>query len=693
MKNILKTVSRFLLLGLTAGCGFFALQGNNQSYAPTYADDEPAAKQYSAEDFANEEQASSGELAVSIVESTTTSTSQSLNVSFKTITLEGFKTARSNYIVSITDPNYTGKASEPVPEGYERLDEESGLPILDGVVSYVLGASSATNQKVRLPSTLTRDGSFIINVKGITSHCVTPDGAEYHGANKWYNEAGTDLKITEIYIPSTIETVDSEAFVGVPEGVKFYYEGESIPEGFEPDWTDATDITFNTSISNTYRYANVASKVDDMSEPANFILGCKQSERRPGEEYNRPLVVEYDKIKADGTKEKVFQTLSLTNTVGNEYDSVGSISSKSASRTLPYKLEPGESIDDKSIIFHNLMKASDTTEIDTSTTYWAKPTIGYKEKLDLSKLLTFKASSNSTFAGFSIFSLTMDKNLTNTSEKYPEPHSLYLDVKSDIYEQNKLAIDKGTTRIRYSLNNLYLSSYRFVYESKGQLKEVLVPIKTVVYYQVLESDKNNKVSIIVENKKVAPDFSAEKVKTFELTNVTVQMDLFTTSNTGSTSILGKSAVTYKFAYITVRNDGKFNVFNWNIFLVFFLLGFMALYAAGAFGLYKFFKEKYKNDEFRRVNDKKYLKKAVLFGLGFTEIAAAILFIVMRVVGFANTIVGFNPTDPLLIAFAVAGLIIGGYFIVLLVKSIKTNNERRKAIRLRLNEDVVDDGTN
>lgn len=692
MKHIVKTMSRFLLLGLTAGCGFFALQGNTQAYSPAYAE-ESSEKQYSAADFENEEQASSGELAVSIVESTTTSTSQSINVSFKTITLEGFKTARGNYIVSITDPNYTGKASEPVPEGYTRIDEESGLPILDGVVSFVLGSSNATNQRVRLPSTLTRAGSFIINVKAITSHCVTPTGEEYNGSNKWYNEAGDALKITEIYIPSSIETAESEAFVGVPEGVKFFYEGESIPEGFEPDWTDATDITYNASISDTYKYANVASKVDDMSEPANFILGCKQSEKRPGEEYNRPLVIEYDKIKADGSREKIFQALPLTNTVGNEYDSVGLISSKSASRTIPYKLNPGESIDDHSIVLHNLMKSSDTTEIDTSVTYWAKPTIGYKEKLDLSKILTFKPAGNSTFGGFSIFSLTMDKNLSITSEKYPEPHSLYLDVKTDIYEQNKLAIEKGTTRIRYSLNNLYLSSYRFVYESGGQLKEVVVPIKTVVYYQVLESDKNNKVSIIVENKKVAPDFSAEKVRTFELTNLTVQMDLFTTSNTGSTSILGKSAITYKFAYVTVRNNEKINVFNWNLFLIFFVVGFMALYAAGAFGLYKYFKEKYKNDEFRRVNDKKYLKKAILFGLGFTEIAVAILFIIMRVTGFANTIVGFNPTDPLLIVFAIAGLIIGGYFIVLLVKSIKTSKERRKAIRLRLNEDVLDDGTN
>ena len=65
---------------------------------------------------------------------------------------------------------------------------------------------------------------------------------------------------------------------------------------------------------------------------------------------------------------------------------------------------------------------------------------------------------------------------------------------------------------------------------------------------------------------------------------------------------------------------------------------------------------------------------------------------MRAGGFANTIVAFNPTDPLLIIFAIAGLIIGGYFIVLAVKAVKAEQERRRAIRLKLNEDVDDDGT-
>ena len=690
MKHIRKTVSRFLLLGLVAGCGFFAFQQNNQTFAPTFAEESTPAKQYSAADFVDEEQASASELAISITESTTTETSQSLNFSFKSITLEGFKTARGNYIVSITDPNFTGNVNAPVPEDFENFDEETGLPILEGSVSFVIGGGQ--NKEVCLPSTMTREESFIIKVTTITSHCVTEKGDEYNNKNCWYDEYG-NLRITGIYIPDTIERVETNAFTGVPaEGVKIAYEGDSLPAGFESGWTDAATITLGEYKTKSQKNANVGGKVDDMSEPTNFILGSKQGGKNVGEQFDRPLVIQYDKI-SNGQKETIYEELPLTNTVGNPYDSVGKISSLSNSRLLSYKLGPGESIDDESIIFHNIMKSSDTSEINTSKTYWAKPNITYHEKLSLSKLLTFKASSNSTFAGFSVFSLTMDKNLSITSEKYPEPHSLYLDVKSDLYEQNKLQIDNGSTIIRYSLNNLYLSSYRFVYEGKGgELKEAIVPITSVVYYQILDKNSNNKVSIILENKKVAPDFSADKVRTFELMNVTVQMDLFTTSATGSTSVLGKSAISYKFAYITVRNDEKINVFNWNIFLIIFFIAFVALYAALAFVLYKVMKEKYKNDEFRRVNDKKYLKSAIMYGAGFTVIAAAIVFIMMRVVGFANTIVAFNPTDPILIIFSIAGMIIGGYFIVLLVKSIKVEKERRKAIRLKLNEDVEDDGT-
>ena len=703
MKHIKKTVSRFMLLGLIASCGFFAFQGINRGFSSVSAEgEEPTAsvgKTYTAADFADEEEAGNNELGVSIIESTTTETSQSLNFAFKSITSEGFRTARANYIITITDTNYTGSISAPVPEDYDNFMEVENsdgdlvtLPVLEGTVSFVLGGAT---KDVCLPSIMIRDGSFVIKVTSISQNCVTAAGDGYRGVlgnNSWYDEGG-NLKINGIYIPETIEHVPSNAFTGVPSDVVIAYEGASLSSAFASDWTDAATITYSTYKSKSQKEAYVGGKVDDMTKPANFILGCQESEKNVGEEYNRPLIIQYDKIK-DGNKETIYEELPLTNTVGNPYDSVGEMSSTSYSRLLSYKLGPGESIDDESIVFHNLMKASDKSEIDTSKTYWAKPVITYQEKLELSKLLTFKASSNSTFAGFSMFSLTMDKNLSITSEKYPEPHSLYLDVKSDLYEQNKLQIQKGTTIIRYSLNNLYLSKYHFVYEGRnGELKEVFVPITSVIYYQILEKDSGNKVSIILENKKVADDFSADKVRTFELMNITIQMDLFTTSSSGSTSVLGKSAITYKFAYITVRSDETLKVFNWNIFLVIFFIAYIALYSLIAFVLYKVLKEKFKNDEFRRINDKKYLKSAILTGLGTTVIAAAIVFIAMRVGGFANTIVAFNPTDPLLIVFSVAGMIIGGYFIVIIIKAVKAEKERRKAIRLKLNEDVEDDGTN
>ena len=705
MKNIRKTLSHLLLLGLTVGCGFFAFSQKLDGFTANYAEGEQQAESqkrvYTASDFAGEEEANSEELAASIVQSTTTDSSQSLNISFRSKTLVGFKTGRGNYIVTITDPNFTGEPSSPVPEGYDKYDEDSGLPILEGVVSFVIGGGQ--NKEVCLPSTLTQAETFVIKVTGIEANCVTANGEEYNGKNKWVDVTvveGKEIKnprITSIYIPNTIEHVAKNAFTGVPADVTIAYEDESLPEGvFEDGWTDAATITYGTYKTKSLKKANVGGTADDLVDelgrPISFVLGCQKDNKHTGEEYDRPLVIQYDKV-TNGQRETIYEALPLTNTVGNSYDSVGKISSLVYSRLLGYKLGPGESIDDESIIFHNIMKASNDSVIDTSKTYWIKPVIGYSEKQDLSHLVTFKSTGSSTFAGFSMFTLSMDKNLSITSDKYPEPHSLYLDVKQDLYEQNKLQIEKGNTVIRYSLYNLYLSSYHFIYEgSNGELKDITVPISTVISYQTLDHDKGNKVSILLENKKVAPDFSAEKVRTFELVNITIQMDLFATSASGSTSVLGKSAISYKFAYITVRNDVKETVFNYNIFLVIFFVAYIALFALGAFVLYKVLKEKYKNDEFRRVNDKKYVKKALLYGAGSTLIVAAIVFIAMRVGGFANTIVVFNPTDPLLIIFSIVGMIVGGYFIVQAIKAIKVGRERRKAIRLRLNEDVEDDGT-
>ena len=706
MKHNVKTVSRFLLLSLTLGCGFFALGQNNHGLTAAHAEGEVSPTQqrtYSAADFADEIPVDPEQLDVSLIQSTTTDTSQSLNFAFKSKTFQANIGSRYNdIIVCVTDPAYTGDNNAPVKEGFDNYDEETGLPIFDGSILYIL--KETRDREVYIPSTYVYSETFIISISSIGSNCVSADphyNGEY-GSSSWYAEDGVTLKYDAIHIPNTVKTISANAFTGVPAEVSITYEGASIPDGFVTGWTDATNITFNTYGRESYKNRPLGLPVtdvkDELGRPVNFCLGVKpDGVKYVGDAYDRPLVIEFDvvdKANPNGTPLRhIFEELPLTNTNGSAYDSVGRISNLSYSRLYGYKLASNEMIKVDSITFHNIMKFGEGVNINTSQRYSAKPA-KIAQTLDLSNIVTFKASSNSTFAGYSMFSLTMDKRLDLVSDKYPEPHSLYLDVKSDFYEQNRSKIEQGLTEIRYSLYNLYLSSYHFIYEgSGGQLKDVTVPISTAISYQTLDKDNGNVVSVILKDSEVAPDFSADKVRTFEIVNLTIQMDLLTTSDSGSKAMLAKSQASYKFAYLTVVNNEKISVFNWNIFLIIFLVAYIALFAGAAFALYKYKKEKYKNDEFKRVNDKKYLKSSVLYGLGFMVIAYAIIFIFMRAVGFANTIVAFNPSDPLLIAFAIAGMIIGGYFIVLAIKSIKTERERRKAIRLKLNEDVEDDGTN
>ena len=705
MNNFKKIVSHFLVLGILATAGGFSIASRSQTLRSANAESVQAPvrqKEYTAADFAGEVEADGEELGVSINQSNVTDTSQSLTFTFRSKTLVGFCTARRNYIVQIDDANFTGDVDNPASDDYEILDEETGLPIFNGFVSFVTGAAGA-NSDVYLPSTLTKEGGFIIKVTKVSANAVTADGAQYSGKNKWD-------KITNIYLPSTIETVEAGAFTGLgaitDKDIKIHVEASSLPAGYAADWTDARadqlDVSRNSYNKKVYKEANTSGKVDDLTDekgrPINFVLGCQQNSKLVGEQYDRPLVIQYDKVTMENgvekSRETIYEELPLTNTVGNPYDSCGPMSSLSYSRLLGYKLAKNETIDDNTIYFHNLMIADKYSTIDTSKTYYVKAAIGYGEKQHIENLLTYKASLNSKFMGYSMFGLSMDKNLSITSAKYPEPHSLYLDVKTEMYEQNKLRIESGQTKIRYNLYNLYNSSYHIQYiGGDGELKDIVVPIKTVVYNQELTQTKDNKVSILLKNSDIAPDFAPEKVKLFELQDITIQMDLLATSDSGSVSVLGKSSISYKFAYITVIDAESTSVFNWDLFLILFFVGYVIVYAIAAYVVYRVMKEKFKNDEFRRVNDKKFLKTSILGGLGLGEVLAALLFIIMRTTFFKNTIVVFNPTDPLLIGFSIVGMIIVGYFIVYVIKLVKTEKERRKIIRLKLNEDVEDDGTN
>ncbi len=737
MNHIKKMMSHLLVLGLLSGTALisgFSYTKSNQNQVNNHLTRRgPSISRISEGDFSDETDVADlrlpGEedtedrlLRVSINASNITETSECIDVTFRSRTSLGFKEVRQqNFLVTVNDPNFRGK-NDPAPEGYERMetvtieetDPETGetvekeieLPVFDGAICYI---TNGGKKDVYLPYKFTFDKNFIIEVKGLSAHCTTADGEEYDGANAWG-------KVKNIYIPKEYTTAEIGTFTGVPDDVKIYYEGEALPEGFAAGWVDKDsavvldpdsypvpeskeDIDWRTD-------QHTSGWVTDLVESPSFIIGCSNTTdpEHTAEDLNKPLTLQYDVKKKDGSVVTKFMELGLTNTIDSYYDACGDIRSSNYSRTINFRFENDEvEIIDSSFKFHNIMQVvKDSTLPDTSKRYYAIPEISYggkeHKKQPLSDLVTYKKGSNSVFAGYSLFSLTMDKNLSVTSEAYPEPHSAYLDIATNYYLQNESKIKSGVTKIRYTLYNLYNTKAHLVYKSKGELKDAFVPIKTDITLQILEKNKGNKVAVLFNNAFDAEgvklnDFSAEKVVSFELMDVTVRMDLVTTNEAGSVSNLGKTFVQFKFGYITVFENGKANPFNWNIFLIIFFVAYAGLFAAGAYVLYRIQKEKFKNDEFRRVNDKKFLKTAAIDGVGFGIILAAVLFIIMRAAGFRNTIAVFNPTDPLLIGFSIVGMIILGYFIVSLVKRVKAEQERRKIIRLKLDQDEVDDGTN
>ena len=694
-------------------------------------------KSWEAADFADEDAIDDELLRVTLTQSTTTDNSQLYNINFKAKSNIGFSTRTNNFIVQINDENFSGDIKNPIKEDvidtfdskYTIVDEngnEMEVPMFNAVVSFIYGPKkedegSLPNKKIYIPTHVIRqfgEKSFVMNVTAISEGAVSEKGSlDFDKNNTWtYKKSGKVLpRINEIFIPNTIHTIEANAFTGVPEDVIIHYEGLELPANCDENWTDAKPEQIEISEGNfkktsvktgelveADRDVNVSSVNEDIGDPESFIVGYKPNDLYPGEEYIKPLVVEYKSSINGGEAVTKYKQIDVASP-RNNYDGVGGIGSLTFARSVVLDLAEGEVVDDSSVIVHNIFgiiedDVNHTYTINPAEHYYAKPAKGYTEKTNLGYLVSVDQGSHSTFCGFTRYSFYLNKNLKYKSAAIPEEHSYYLDVKGKIYENNKISIDKGETYIRYSLYNLYKASYRFYYVSNGVLKKVDVPVTlpSGITYQTLDKTNSNLVSCLVKDSEItalAPDFATNKVVKFEVRDLTIQMDLF--KSAGTATIIGKSAIAFTFGSLIAFDYGTSPKapFNFNLLVGIFTAAFIAGYAALAVGLYFYLKNKYKNDEFRRVNKKKFIKSALIGGLGATILALAILFIIMRFTGFRNTIITFNPADPFVIIFAIAGIIAFGYFVVVMVKMIKAEKERRKHIRLRLDEDVQDDGTN
>ena len=297
---------------------------------------------------------------------------------------------------------------------------------------------------------------------------------------------------------------------------------------------------------------------------------------------------------------------------------------------------------------------------------------------DASKFLDVKYTGASTLGGFTSVSCSIEVN-----------RDVYKEVKKSMYRKNEEKINNGTVIIRTRFNSLTSGSFFLIkYESEGEIKSVNYPILGTNFLRI---NDDFEAKFIVENSLVAPDFSADKMVSFSLGAVTYSLDLCQASTLKT--IVG-SEVNYRFADIAVFAKDKVDMGLINNDTISIVLGsvYTVLFAGVAVGLYFYLKNKYKNDEFRRMNTKAFIKSSIIAFVSVGILIFALAFISYRFFIMNNSLVAYNPLDPYVIFFGVALIIVIGYYSKTFVTMYKNHKAKVKIEKLKLNEDEDDDGT-
>ena len=632
----------------------------------------------------------------------------------------------------VNDVNFTGDFANPYRTTYQTSNELSAY-VSDMDLSKV-GENFIIPEKVNFTSGLVLKNTMIAK-----------DAFTF---SKVDEENPYSLELRNIYIPASIETVESNAFKNVPEQVQIYVEGkDSKPITWADNWTNAkaSQIHWNATISGSKEsnINNTDTKVRLSNQATGYVIGYKYLEQKDyyycpydklnytedqlvdgkanGHEvlkvedetpvFNKPIYVSYEiKNTKTGETREVWKEMPLlseedTSTTTSYFDTVRD---SSISRSFDIILEEDEQYVEESVKVYNIFRQKTITKMvdtvvadeegnarvekkaksfivpDTSVCFVASANKSYKREININEIIDYKFESLTKFGDYSLIKMNVDKVLP----------SYWLDaIGEDIYATHKDSIDSGRLSIRYCIYGLNNSFYRLTYLSNktNQIVTKTIPVVTPKSVIEIEKDSGNGISFLIYNKDVADDFALENLKNFEIIGLTLNIHLW--DNEKAVKI-GLTDINTHFGAIDVLpySEEKASVYDVILFIILFLLGLTILFVGGAVALFFFLKEKYKNDEFRRMNTKKYVKSCIISYLGTLIIAATVLFIAFRGGRFNNSISVHNPLDVFIVVPAIISIVVIGYFIKFLVTTIKERKKRKKALKLKLDQDVVDDGT-
>ena len=648
----------------------------------TYADEESSST--------SENLVDGNEFSISVSASALTETSQSFSCTLSSVKIDAWNnsTRYNNVFSRIIDDRFVSldQAKADAQTAKEEA-ENSGtefVPTDYEARVYNISNSAKSSSTIVLPQYINYGGSdplFRLHVTGIES-------------NACYDETASKISyenISTIIIPDGYTNIAENALQDAKEAnvaIKTTYA--SAPEGWLDGWTDAeVEYGYEITSSESKMLDVNTTKSTQFGQGKDFIVGYYDESNHDND---LPLYVTYNTLANDdnslvSTGWVYYCDLNSTN---RNYDAVGSsLGSSVLSLNLDLSITNGTHVDPESLVFHNIYEAKITDNENGGRTvapnlekgaFYAVPKLAYSNARYLSDFLSYEFGKVTTFGDYTMFSI---KVKTNTD--------VFQMVNPSSYRNHKDEIAANTLRVRILLSSLAKANYEVAYYDKDGIQQT----KEVAFGTPVSNSEikdGEELGFLLKNSDVSSDFSYDKIIYVRIVGLSIKVDLY---NDTKNSITNSSSVVTRFAYIdlldpvqkeatTPLSIGAFLGISYGVYAVLFIGGSVAYYF--------YAKKKYRNDEFKRVDTKRFVKKAARNMFGYALILSAILFIIARWGLFDNVVVVYNPLDVWVIVFAICGAIFLGLAIRDLVLFIKRTNENKKKAKLHLDQDVVEDGT-
>jgi len=437
--------------------------------------------------------------------------------------------------------------------------------------------------------------------------------------------------------------------------------------------TDAdSDITISlkestiSSLSHSYKlYVN---------SPTNAYMMGYYGE---GDEY-RPLTFNYDVEDADGNIEHRTTALKKQSII-TTYDFAGEVLGAAEFNTyadLP--VTDDLTVLEDTIAISNIFGVYSDSSVgynkyypDFTKSFYSIPTIGYYRVYNMNDYFSTSFISKTSFNNYS----SLNVNVHNQAvESYKKLYSSY-----DTYAED---IANGTCYLNLQFAAMVDSAVNVTFKD-GTTK--LYDISTTDSIYLTKED--NTVRFLIE------DLDAEEVESFYITNLNYRMKLTKIDEDGDESDVSRSTKNIRFTMVNFTSDEEISTLNVTAML--WITFFAILVIVGAIDtlLYFYRKDKYKNDEFRRVNNKSFIKNSAIFWGGIEILVLDILIISTRAWGLKNSITIYNPLDVYIIWFTLIVLFFIGFLVVFFKNVLNNRKERLKVERLGLNDADENDGTN